>query len=61
MEPFIEELCRWRVGDPVRTDVQRRWQQDARKLDETVVALRERVASLEAELDEATKPKGVRR
>lgn len=61
MEHVIDEIMRWRLGDPVRRDVQMRWAQELRAVDELIVSLREENERLQAELDEATKPKAVRR
>jgi hypothetical protein len=48
MHPTIEEIIRWRVGEPVRPDVQRRWQHDLARIDEDVAQLRALVAEMSA-------------
>lgn len=61
MEHVIDEIVRWRLGDPVRRDVQLRWANELRAVDELIVSLRAEIKQLQAELDEATKPRAVRR
>lgn len=43
MHPTIEEILRWKVGEPVRAAVQLRWQQELRALDENLARLQTQV------------------
>jgi hypothetical protein len=44
--PFVDEFLRWRLGDPVRRDVQIRWQQMVR---DQVMPVLDRAMILDAE------------
>ena len=56
MHPTIEEILRWRVGDPVRADVQRRWQQGLVQLDGELTALQQQVETLTMTQPQTEKP-----
>jgi hypothetical protein len=62
MHPLFDEIMRWRVGDPVRRDVQIRWQQTLRdhvqpQLDRVAALERENADLREQNLDLQTQPK----
>lgn len=54
MDPVIEEMQRWRPGDPVRNDVARRWQQHLR---DVVQPQLDELATLKASLESKSRSK----